>query len=442
MSGSRRPHRGLLSRLSGVRTLGLFDQAAVSAANFAAVFIIARATSAAELGVYSLGLTIVVLVLAVHESLVGAPYIVYCNRREVIGSELRLYTGSGLAHTAVIGLAATALLGLVYLLSRLGVLPPLVGGLAVGLMLAVIPSLFRDFARRFSLAHSRMALLVSVDLLVSGSQVGLLLLLAASGSLDAANAYAALAVACTAGTVLWLMVVRRELAFSLARIRSDAVGNWRFGRWVLACSVATVLQGYSVHWVLVVAHGAAATGVFEALRSTANLINPLITGLRNVVGPLSARGYARRGPAGVWRVVLSSVRPLALLGALFVLGLAALGEPFMELVFGPGYAGYRWGLVVIGTANLAFGLSALADQGLWALERPDLNAKAATASLAVTVAAAVALVPAMVVLGGALAYLTGRLVEGIYRYLALQFVITRETAASRGRPVPAGDARG
>src|SRR5581483_3323402 len=76
--------------------LALADQVAVSGTSFLVTLVLGRCASAEELGQYTLGFTLVVLLIGVFESLLTIPYTVYGNRRS--DGERRVLAGSVLVH--------------------------------------------------------------------------------------------------------------------------------------------------------------------------------------------------------------------------------------------------------------------------------------------------------------------------------------------------------
>ena len=84
------------------------DQGVVSMTNFLTGVIVARSCSRAELGLYSLGFGVVLLLTSAQTYLISVPYNVYCMR--VPEGERGAYTGSTLAHQMVVMAASIALL--------------------------------------------------------------------------------------------------------------------------------------------------------------------------------------------------------------------------------------------------------------------------------------------------------------------------------------------
>jgi len=179
--------------------------------------------------------------------------------------------------------------------------------------------------------------------------------------------------------------------------------------------MATVVNHYSVHWILAFGAGPAATGAFEAIRALASLINPMISGLRNIVGPLGARGIFRAGVRATRHLVASTTWLIGAVGAVWLSIVYLFGDLLLAAFFGPEYSEYGVVLLITAAALVMFGLGVPADQGLWAAERPEINAYAATASLVVTVAVSLVLFPANPLLAVALGLLAGKTLEALAR---------------------------
>jgi len=414
-----------------LRASALVDQAIVSATSIVTVVILARFAGSAQLGLYSLGLTAVFLTLAVQESLISAPYMVFINLKGLQGPALRRYLGSALAQSVVLGLLVSGLLAIA------GIVLASVGRAAasqITLVLsgAVLCMLLRELARRDCLARSRMALLLLIDSVAAIIQVALLLAIGILATLDARVAIVVLALATGVAFTIWIVVVHASISFDRRSLRAHTVRSWLFGRWVLWCSMATVMNHYSVHWILALGAGPAATGAFEAIRSLASLVNPMITGLRNVLGPLGARGIFLEGLGATRRLVASTTLLIGAVGTVWLVIVYLFGGSLLSGFYGVGYSQYGLVLLVTAAASVMFGLGVPADQGLWAAERPEINAYAATASLVITVAVSLVLFAEDPLLAVAVGLLTGKTLEATARLAGfLRVTSSRSTMASR-----------
>src|SRR5271156_525922 len=110
LSGWRTQLAALLSRKTSLHqgAVSLTDQAIVSATNFLTGVIIARSCSKAELGLYMLGFSLILLITDLQSSLISTPYMIYAPRLK--GAAQALYTGSTLIHQLVFSVLTTVLL--------------------------------------------------------------------------------------------------------------------------------------------------------------------------------------------------------------------------------------------------------------------------------------------------------------------------------------------
>lgn len=152
---------------AGVRLgmASIFDQAVVSATNFATTLIIARLCTKADVGVYYLAWTLVLFIVAAQGNLISVPYTIYCRRRE--GRSLASYSGSMLVHQLFTSaLAMLCLWGLTIFFS-LGFGPQAMRSLGWVLICAAPFILLREYARRFLFAHLKLTAAVVMDVSVS-----------------------------------------------------------------------------------------------------------------------------------------------------------------------------------------------------------------------------------------------------------------------------------
>jgi O-antigen/teichoic acid export membrane protein len=397
-----------------LRATALVDQAIVSATSILTVVILARFAGSEQLGLYSLAMTAVFMTLAVQESLITAPYMVYINLKGLRGSSLRRYTGSVLTQSVALGFLATSLLATV------GVASAALGysstsRIALVLSAAVVVILLRELARRDCLARSRMLLLLLIDAVAASAQVGLLLAVGILYTLDATVAIVLLALAASVAFAIWIAVAHSAISFDRRSLRAHTIRSWLFGRWVLWCSLATVANHYCVHWILAIGAGPAATGAFEAIRALASLINPMINGLRNIVGPLGARRISEAGVRAARHLVTSTTRLIAAIGTVWLAVLYFAGGWLLTIVYGQDFSDLGTVLLITAASFVMFGLGVPADQGLWAVERPEINAYAATASLVVTIAVSLLLFPVDPLLAVAMGLLAGKTLEVLAR---------------------------
>src|SRR5205823_12646980 len=92
--------RRLLDGASGKDSLAVIDQAVVSGTSFLTTIFLWHWCGAGELGVYSLGFSLLVTWGCVQESLIAMPYTIY-RHRPVLGTPAE-YAGGVLVHQALL----------------------------------------------------------------------------------------------------------------------------------------------------------------------------------------------------------------------------------------------------------------------------------------------------------------------------------------------------
>ncbi|MCP3952955.1 MAG: hypothetical protein GY697_12175 [Desulfobacterales bacterium] len=385
--------------------LAVVDQGIVSGANLATTVIIGRACGAAQLGVYSLAFTILVLITCVQTSIATSPYIYFGSVHK--GEKQRFYAGSTLLEIVVV--AALATMSLVLLASVLGIGRfTMLDGRLVLILAVVVPFiLLRDFLRRFALAHLQIASAVLLDGLVAVIQLIILLLLAKTASLTALTAHAGIGFSSGLVAVCWLLIGRRQ--FTLRRDQHVSVfrQNWSFGKWELASNVVIVVHGYLIHWILAFQLGLEVTGVFVACMSIINLLRPLIYGLSNTLEPQTARALTEGGVREVRRFVLKITLFFAVVVGVFAGILALFGATIVEMIYGDSFGDV---VLLMGVLSLSRFISVLdygAIFGLRAMGHTVWNFAGSLVGLVLVSFTAFLLLPPLGLIGGPLALLAG-----------------------------------
>jgi O-antigen/teichoic acid export membrane protein len=394
--------------------LTIADQAIVSGAGFVASIIIGRACGKEELGLYVLGMTILSLMTEVQNAVIWSPYTVFSPR--LSGSDQALYTGSTFVHQWTL-----AALGLLVLSGFGGPLSRRLGphGLETVVWILVICGsffLFREYVRRLCFAALRMKAVLLVDSGVAAVQTIALLILAYGGRLSAASALGLMALAGGLAGLSWLIWNRRSFKFSLAQVISDFKGNWSFGKWLLADTLAYFLSWEMYPLVLSAFHGAAAVGVLAASQRVVTLIWPFLQGCLNFLPARAAHALAHGGLDELRALVVKSTVVIAAIVSLFCVPLLGFGSQLVEFLYGPQYAGNSLLVSVLSLGILVYSFSLGMEFGIWALGRSDLNLKINLVRLAVAFTVGLWLVKAFGPLGAAWGLLLGNLVALVVQY--------------------------
>jgi O-antigen/teichoic acid export membrane protein len=192
-----------------------------------------------------------------------------------------------------------------------------------------------------------------------------------------------------------------------AQLRADWLHNWSFSKWTLAGLLIGSTTPFLMPWVVALAHGEAATGMFAACNTLVNCAAMYVTGMTNVLTPRAARAYARGGVVALGRVLKQTAILFAVtLGAFCVL-IFLCGDLPTRMVYGSRYAGTGPVLALLAMALFCNSLGITAGNGLWAVGRPAASFGADVCTLAVTLMVLLFAVGPLGVVGAALALLAG-----------------------------------
>ena len=396
--------------------LAFTDQTVVSGLSFTTAVLLGRMAGPEQLGLYSLGVTIIVLLAVVQDALISTPLTVFGNR--LSGMAQTEYAGSALAHHAI--LAALALLGLAIAAVAVGSstnsnLTPI-----LWVLVAVVPlTLFREFGRRLSVAYLRLGTALRLDALVAATQIAGLAVLLLLGAANATTVLAVIGIATAVASLVWLSRSRHWFHFNPADVYPAARKNWVFGRWVFAGRVMQKLNSdVLVLWLLGFVSGQATVGVFAACISIVCFANPFILGAGLILTPKIAQAYARGGRAEVRRAVAIATLCLAFGLILFMGFILVAGGELMQLLYGNRYAGHEATLIILASAHAVGTLGMAAANGLLALERPNANFKAAAYGTGVMLAVAFLLIKPWGLFGAACGLFLGQIVDAATRLVA------------------------
>ncbi|HEV3007019.1 MAG TPA: hypothetical protein VGX78_21290 [Pirellulales bacterium] len=387
--------------------LALTDQGVVSGTNFVASVLIGRASGADELGLYSLGFSVALLLVSVQDSLISLPYTIYHRRRGTAGpAEL---AGSALVHSGLLSLAAVVGLAAAGGAAWWGAAPrPL--ATVVWVLAATAPFLLlREFFRRLEFAHLRPARALVLDAVAGVLQLAGMAALAGGATLSAAGAFAARGLASGVAGVVGAIFGRKRIRMVRERVAGDWTVQSAAGRWILAGQMAGVAQAYSVQWLLAWRLGAAATGFFAACSTLVLLSNPFMIGVGNVLMPRMARAYTDRGAAELRRVVGKFTIVVGGVMAVFCALLFVFGDMVLSWFFGASYTGQGHVVGLLAAALLANAVSMPADIGLQASGHTAASFRANLVAVCVMLAAAICLVDSWRLDGAAFGVLAGNL---------------------------------
>lgn len=381
---------------------GLADQLVVSVTSFATMIVVARASDPAQLGLYSIGTSIIVMLLTVQDSLITRPYSIQifkpAGTPEQHGFSSLLLSGM----LAVLTCAATAAVATYWSASGGGASQ---WPLALAIALAAPFVLFREFGRRYSYANLKMYRAFMVDSVAAVCSLVPLAYLGWTGQLDAASAIAAVGIGAGVSGTLWFLRRRRAFQYNSASLRQTLRQSWALGKWLLGGQLAMQAQGYAIHWICLIAAGAATTGTYAACLSIVALANPFVFGFLNLLTPKSVRTLKDMGPEELRRQVLRDSALLAGMMLAFTIFIYFAGETVMSLIYpGENYANQGPVLTVLALASMAGAIGSVGAPAAIALqsaERGQAAAAAAAATCVIGILASSILIPRFGLAGAA-----------------------------------------
>jgi O-antigen/teichoic acid export membrane protein len=402
--------------------LALTDQAVVSAANFLTTVIIGRATQPTELGLYSIGLTLIASCLCVQEALISTPYTVQRHHSPGTPAE---WAGASLAQTGLLSvLIAVILLAAACVLAAVSASPGLIG--LFWALVALTPFLIlREFVRRFAFAHLRIAEALILDTAGAVVQVTALVGLASTGQMSAVAACAALGAAAALTGLAWLYVGRSHFTVRTDQIPVAVKHSWALGRWLFANQLVLVIQTSVVYWLLAWLGGMSATGIYTACMSIALFSNPFILAASNLLVPKLAVAWTEGGSERLRRESVQASLALAVALALFCAAVALFGDVAMRFLYpGQEYAGQAQTVTVLALGMLAMAVGMPANCALTGAERPHVIFWTAIWAAAVTAVLIWCLMPTWGLLGAAYGVFGGNLVRTSVRWVTLLLLLS------------------
>jgi O-antigen/teichoic acid export membrane protein len=410
------------------------DQAFVSLASFTTTVIVGRFAGVTALGEYSLAFTIVLLLMMVQDCLIASPYSVLCH--QLGRSAQRRFSGNLLLIGGIFTLIAA------FSLLAAGQIAREMEGLerfdVVFRMLAVaVPAaLIRELVRRMALAHLDVRAALAIDVAASMCQVGTLIAMAMMVSVTSHGALLAIAVGGSAGFGVAVLMAGREWRIARRRLLRDLGAAVRFGKWLCAARLTSVLHDYAVPWLLGMMIGLEAVGGFSAAFGLTAVGNPMLIGVLNTMAPQAARAWAKEGAHGLRQAVRQRAILLTSITVLLAAPVAIFAGEILGLVYGSEYIAYGSVGTVLTISVVASVVGTPADFGLRALQRPAGSFVASACGLTVTVLGTLMLVPLLGVIGGACALTLGSATSSAGEWHAFRRLLRMESDPTMDNPQP------
>lgn len=390
----------------------LFNQGVVSVAGFATSVLIGR-HAPSELGVYYIGLSLVLFARGFQQQLVSTPYSIYLHRQ--LEEDMPAYRGSCLVQQF-----GFLVIALVYLLAQVlaayagwvsnEVMPTLV------VLLVFLPVLLmRELVRHYCFTHSANVSVLGIDLAISVLQIVALLCFGYFGILSGATAWVAIGASCVLAIGFWFFRYGPKIELKRERLKPDWKLNWSFSKWAVSGQFVGSLPTYLLPWLLILSAGSKGTGYFAACMTLVGVANIFNTGMLNFLTPRAAKVYVNEGNPGLKRLLLRMYGLFLVAVGGFAVFLALFGSFISVKLFGPDYAGLQLVMILLAIAKLFEGFSHTASGGLFAMEKIKANFWVDVILMLVTITAAALLIYPYGVLGAAWTTLIGSSISALLR---------------------------
>lgn len=355
-------HQGIIS---------LADQAVASITSFLTGVIIARACSKEELGLYMLGLSMILFITDLQTSLITTPYMVYAPRLK--GRAHALYTGSTLIHQSAFCLVVMlSVLGGAFVIDH-GIGPRAMGPALRALVLVVALIMLREHARRVSFARLRLKTAFIFDTCIAAGQISGLLILARFGLLSASRAFWVVGSVCGIAVLGWLWSDRGFYEPRISESLADLRKNWILGKWVFASGLIWAVSMNLYPWFLQAFHGVPSAGVWAACLGTVSIGGPVMIGIQNLAGPKIAHVYAAEGHRALYRLVFTITAVIVMPMSLLCVVMFIWGRSLLSLLYGYQYADNGLVVAILALNLLVTAVAFPFSRALFALNRARVD---------------------------------------------------------------------
>ena len=352
---------------TGTHILAVLDQLLVSGTSFLMTVAVGRWTSARELGIYAIAMSVVAAATAFQDALIIKPFTIQRFSTESPKAE---HAGSSLILSLALGLLLSFVIGVGGLIFNFG--HELNGPMIVVAVACMIPFvLIREFARKIAIANLQMASALVLDFTSACTSLLILLMLAATDKISPTTVCFGIAAVSSIVTLSWFRRARSGLNYSRKSLVATASQDWRLGKWLFVGKLTREIQQSAPYWIVLFISGAAATGLYAASMSIIAFANPVIFGIANVLTPKSVIAWNETGGEGLRRQCYRDTLFLGALMAVFCVGIAIFGTSMIRLLFhGSDFAGSTQMLVILALGITASTLGLPASVALATIERP------------------------------------------------------------------------
>lgn len=307
----------------------------VSGANFLTGIILARFLGLEGFGVFTLVWALYLFSYAIQEGLIIFPMMSVVPKLSL--QEQPAYFGAVFTLSFVYAMFAALLLAATLAVGN--ALGWKTGGFVAALFWVVLFRLLQDFIRRYFFVTEKPHIALLLDSVCYLGQLGAIWALLAAGYGQVkwvlyAHAFTA------AVSVLLSLIFMGTLRNSWPTIKVWAKRNWDSSRWLTLSELAEWVTNYSFIAAAGALTGVASVGAIRAAQNIMGVSHIFLLGLDNVLPAMASAHFAKEGWVGLIRFARKASYLVVGLMLLFVLVVGLFPEFWLQLFYGPEYAGY------------------------------------------------------------------------------------------------------
>ena len=302
----------------------LVDQSTISLGNFLLNIQLARHLDAPEYGIFALILSGFFIVQLINGSLIRYPLMLRLARAR---EEFSL----NLIFTSVAMTAASSLVSSIAVAAGLFALGR--RDIAVAAAVYLVLWQLQDLSRHTLLAQLRHRAAAAIDGITYIGAAGAIAVLANNGCLNLFTALSAMAGTCA--LALAVETLRHPLTLPTMIDPREFIRDWwMLGQWAFLNGFLSIASVQIFPWTLAIFNGPAAVAGYQAVINIANLANPIVFGLNNIILPTVARTHEEGGIQEAWRTAQIFIVIGGGLLSLYAIPLILLPRSVLVLVYG------------------------------------------------------------------------------------------------------------
>jgi O-antigen/teichoic acid export membrane protein len=221
-------------------------------------------------------------------------------------------------------------------------------------------------------------------------------------------------------SIVLLIFRHQDYLVSKKRIIPHLLENFSIGKWLILTNLALMAGVQLYPWIIVSFHGPAATAQFAACLNVLYIVNPLLIGMSNFIGPKTAQAFASGNVGDVGRLVYKGTVAISMVMGCFSLTMFLFGGSIIEIIYGEKYAGNGLVVSILALSQLSLSLTFPINQGLISMGKADVGFKGYLFSLSVTLLFGIWAVNNYGLLGAATSLFFGNLAASAYRFYSFR----------------------